>query len=66
MPTVFSDMFVNRADPFSHDFASALDLLANGCEMLLAELCYVHGTFGKKYGLTPSNGGEGGFYLTQL
>jgi len=34
--------------------------------MLCIELCAVHGTFGKKYGATPSKGGEGGFYLTKL
>jgi hypothetical protein len=65
-PTAFSDMLVNRPDPFRRDLGLELVLLAMGCEMLLIEVSSVHGTFGKKYGVTPSKGGEGGFYLREL
>ncbi len=66
MPTRFSDMLVHRPDPYRKDLGSDLQLLGMGCEMLLIELCYVHGSFGNRYGVTPSRGGEGHFFLTQL
>ena len=30
------------------------------------EICYLHGKFGKKYGKSPSKGGEGGYSLNLL
>ena len=66
VPTRLSCSLVNRPDPLERDISRDLQLLGNGCEMLCIELCAVHGTFGKKYGVTPSKGDEGGFYLTKL
>jgi hypothetical protein len=65
-PTRVSCMLVNRTDPSEKDLTKDLEIFANSCEMLCVEITYVHGTFGKQYGLLPSKGGEGGFYLTKL
>ena len=66
MPTRLSCMLVNRPDPFVKDLTRDLEILGNGCEMLCVEVVFVHATFGKRYGVRPSKGGEGGFYLTKL
>jgi len=65
-PTRVSCMLLNRPDPLDTSLSRDLEIFANGCEMLCLELAFVHGKFGKKYGLLPSKGGEGGFYLTKL
>jgi hypothetical protein len=65
-PTRLSCALINRPDPIQKDVHRDLQILGNGCEMLCIELCAVHGAFGKTYGVTPSKGGEGGFYLTKL
>jgi hypothetical protein len=66
VPTRFSCGFVNRPDLTDKDLSKDLVVLANGCEMLCIEVAFVRGTYGKKYGIPPSKGGEGGFYLTKL
>ena len=66
VPTRFSCAMLNRPDPAAKDISRELTLLGNGCEMLCIEVATIHGTYGKKYSVTPSKGGEGGFYLTKL
>jgi hypothetical protein len=63
-PTRFSCGLVNRPDP--QKITGEVELLGNACEILCTEIVYIHGTFGKLYGVTPSPGGEGGFFLTHL
>lgn len=65
-PTRQSCMFVNRPDPTARDLAQDLALFAAASEILCVEICFVHGTFGNRYGLLPSKGGEGGFFLTKM
>ena len=66
LPNSASCMLLNRPDPLRRDVSRDLDILADGCEMLCVETVFVHGTFGNKYGILPSKGGEGGAYLTKL
>lgn len=66
IPTRFSCMFMNRPDPLQKALSSELRLLRNGCEMLCSEIAFVHGTWSKKYGIQPSKGSEGGFFLSRL
>jgi len=63
-PTAFSCGLLNRADP--KNLSREIGLLSNGCEILCVEVAFTHGKFGKLYGVTPSFGGEGGFFLTKL
>lgn len=65
-PTRFSCGLVNRSDPAEKDLSDVLTVLTNGVQMLCVEITAIHGQFGKQYGILPSKGGEGGFFLTQL
>ena len=65
-PTAFSCALLNRPDPTVKDLGAELAILGSGCEMLCIEVVAIHGTHGKEYGVLPSKGGEGGFYLTRL
>jgi hypothetical protein len=59
MPTNFSCGLINRPDPWIRDLSSELEILVSGVEMICMETIGIHGHFGKKYGITPSLGGEG-------
>ena len=65
IPTEFSCALLNRPDP-AKDLSRVLMLLGNACEMLCVEIVTIHATYSKKYGVTPSKGGDGGFYFTRL
>lgn len=65
-PTRVSCMLVNRPDPLEKSLGQDLEIFANGSEILCTELVFVHGTFGRKYSVLRSKGGEGGFYFTKL
>jgi hypothetical protein len=63
-PTGFSCGLTNRPNP--QEIGKEIQLLSQACEILCTEIVFVHGTFGKLYKVTPSIGGEGGFFLTCL
>lgn len=65
-PNSFSCMFINRPNPRDSSLAKELELFAIACEMICVEIALLHGGYAKKYGMLPSKGGEGGFYLMRL
>jgi len=62
-PGEYSCGFYNRS---LSDVIKISNLLSRGCEILCAEIAYIHGTYGKKYNVTPAKVGEGGRILTKL
>jgi len=62
-PGDYSCGFLNRS---LSSGSKLLDLLSSGCEILCAELAFIHGTYGKTYGVTPLLVGEGGRFLSEL
>jgi hypothetical protein len=66
IPTRFSCGLLNRPDPDSTNLSDQLTVLSRGVEMLCVEITAIHVQFAKRYGITPSKGTEGGFFLTQL
>jgi len=66
VPTSYSCMLVNRPDPANNDLGTGIQLIGNACEMLMVEIAGLLGVVRKKYGLPPSEAGEGGRFISQL
>lgn len=62
-PGDYSCGFVNRS---LSEGIKILNLLSSGCEILCAEIAYIHGTYGKKYNITPPLVGKGGRLLSEI
>jgi hypothetical protein len=65
-PTRLSCMFVNRPDPLEKDLRVLIQVLGQGCELLCAEIAFIHATYAKQYKLPPSKAGKGGYFLSTL
>jgi hypothetical protein len=62
-PTKLSCGFVNRA---VEDESRQIEVIGNGCGIVCLEIAYIHAAYGKKYGVTPPEVGEGGRLLFEL
>lgn len=62
-PSEYSCGFVNRS---LSEGVKISKLLSIGSEILCAEIAFIHGTYGKKYNVTPDTVGEGGRLLAEL
>lgn len=62
-PTKLSCGFVNRA---VEDESRQIEVIGNGCGIVCLEIAYIHAVYGKKYGVTPPEVGEGGRLLFEL
>jgi hypothetical protein len=62
-PTQLSCGFVNRT---TGDTSKQIELLGTGCGIVCLEIAYLYSAYGKKYGVTPAEVGEGGRMLLDL
>lgn len=62
-PNEYSCGFVNRS---LSEGVKISKLLSSGCEICCAEIAFIHGKYGKRYGVNPALLREGGRLLADL